>query len=193
MSASRFKSLSCPLDLRKITIKHSLAIVHLALVIAMSIYMRLIHNIIKEQQFNIKTSAMNAVMNGVPSNPQNLCFSSSNAAIFKKFSLYKDIVFWSIVASLGFSVWYLAFEYKLPTDKWVSTMVYGPLIVVGIVGMALSVDGFLKIRSLAPQPGDCAKLIQLYKTFFILSMSISIVQAVVSMWILKDLYIKVSI
>jgi hypothetical protein len=191
MSAS--KSLSCPLNLRKLTIRHSLAIVHLVLMIVMSVCMRQIHNMVAEQQFNIKTSALNAVMNGVPSDPQNFCLSSSNIDTFKKFDIYKEVVFWSIFASFGFNLWYLAFEYKLPTDKWVPTMVYGPLMVVGIIGMALSVDGFLKIRSLASQPADCAKLIQLYKTFFILSISISVVQATFAIWILKDLYIKVSI
>lgn len=182
-------SLSCPLDLRIYTLKHGLALVQVALIFTMGAYLIQIKKSIKEQENKVKTSAVNSVLNGVVgANPQNLCLTPTNVDLFNKFQLYKDVVFYSILASLFFNLLYLAFQYKIPTERWVETMVYGPLAATGIVAMAVSVDGFLKIRSMTNQPPDCHNLVQKFKIFFILSMSIGVVQAAISIWILKDMY-----
>lgn len=189
MTAYKTSSSSCPMDLRKQTLKHGLALIQVALVSTIAVYMIQIKKSFKEQEDKVKTSSVNSVLNGVvAANPQNLCLTSANMDLFNKFQLYKEIVFYSILASLFYNLLYLAFQYKIPTERWVATMVYGPLAATGIVAMALSVDGFLKIRSMTNQPADCHDLTQQFKIFFILSMSMSVTQAVASMWILKELY-----
>lgn len=119
------------------------------------------------------------------------CFSLPQMEpIQKKFRLYKDLVFYSIIASAITNLTLIAFEYKLEVKTIMKTMVYGPIMAVGIMVMALSVDGFLKIQSMSNKPLECKDLLEKFRIFFILAMSIGVAQAVFAMYVLKGMYFK---
>lgn len=188
MSPSKTTSTSIG-DIKKITIPHYLALTQVAFMITIWVYWSQIRKLLKEQEDKVKASSINSVLNGVvAANPQNLCLTSSNADDYKKLQFYTLLLLIFINVSPLLNSLYLAFQYKLPTDRWIITVPYGLLAAIGIVGMAISVDGFLKIRSMTNQPADCAHLSQQLKIFFILSMSINVLQAAVSLWTLKGLY-----
>lgn len=185
---------SCPLDLSKPTLRHGLAIVYVIMISILSVFMVQVYKAFTEQQDLYKEASMKAAMNGMPpANLNKMCFSSSSSDVLHKFIVYKNIVFYSIVASFIYLVFYLAFENKLPKEKWVASFVYVPLVIVGVVAMAFSVDGFLKIRSLTNQPVECKDIIDRFKNFFIISMAMAVAQTFVAMWLLKNLYIVIKL
>ena len=164
-------SYSCPSDLTTMTTRHTLALVHVALISAMTSYMVQIKKISKDP---------------------NICLSSIPADKLHTFHLYKNIVFYSLCASAVVNLFYLAFQFKLSPDRWIPTMVYGSLFVIGVVMMGLSVDGLVKVRSYLNLSADCKNLLNQFQLLFILSISMNVVQAAICMWILKDLYIKIT-
>ena len=194
MSASKTSTTSSQYlaDVKKITLKHYLLLFQLAFMIVIWVYWAQIDKGFKEEENQIKSSSINSALNGVvAANPQNLCITYFNVEDYKKIRLYTRITLIFINLSPLLNSFYLAFQYKFPPDRWIVALAYAVLGGVGIVGMALSVDGFLKIRSMTTTPtlpSGCASFSQKLKTFFILSMSINVMQAVVSMWILKELY-----
>lgn len=189
MFSSKTTSPSSLGDIKKITIQHYLALVQVAFMITIWVFWLQINKIFKQQEDTVKASSINSVMNGVvANNPQNLCITSSNMEDFNKLRLYTLILLIIVNVNLFLNLLYLAFQYKLPSDRWIVTLPYGLLAASGIVGMALSVDGFLKIRSMNNLPTDCTQLSQKLKIFFILSISINVFQTAVSLWTLKELY-----
>ena len=188
MSLSKTTSTASISDIKKVTIQHYLALVQVAFMITIWVFWSQIRKIFKQQEDTIKASSINSVMNGVAANPQNLCITASNVEDFKKLQLYTLIILIFVNVSPLLNSLYLAFQYKLPSDRWIVALPYGLLAASGIVGMALSVDGFLKISSTTNQPADCANLSQKLKIFFILSISINVFQTAVSLWTLKELY-----
>lgn len=171
----------CPLKKDEITIKHGLAIIQVAMISAMAIFVFQINNIFCGYQN--KYFSPNA-------NTSNQCFSSSFADVFKKFQTYKDLVFYSLIASCLLNLGYMAFQYQWSCAKWIVKSTYALIAAVGIVGMSLSVDGFLKIRSMKNQPAECNDITNKFKTLFIMGIATSVAQAAMSMWVLKDMYIK---
>ena len=186
MTASKTTSLA---NISKVTIQHYLALIQVAFMITIWVFWSQINKIFKQQEDTVKASSINSVMNGVvANNPQNLCITASNVEDFKKLQLYTLIILIFVNVSPLLNSLYLAFQYKLPSDRWIVTLPYGLLAASGIVGMALSVDGFMKISSTTNQPADCVNLSQKLKIFFILSISINVFQTAVSLWTLKELY-----
>lgn len=189
MSPSKITYPSSLGDIKKITLQHYLALVQLAFMITIWVFWSQIRKSFKQQEDTVKASSINSVMNGVvANNPQNLCITSFNVEDFKKMELYTLILLIFVNVSLLLNSLYLGFQYIFSPNRWIISVSYGLLAVSGIVGMALSVDGFSKIRSMNNLPADCAQLSQKLKIFFILSMSICVFQAAVSLWTLKELY-----
>lgn len=180
-------SSSCPKNLHNLTIKHSLGIIQAVMISVMAVYMSQIKKIFKDHQDKYRVSSMNAAMN-----TQNMCFSSSSADAFAKFYKYMEIVFYSIIASAVYNIMFLAYEFKMSSGKTIPTMVYAPIAIMGIVAMGFSVDGFLKINAMKGQPVECQGITSKFKTFFILSMTTSVFQAALSMWVMADMYVKVT-
>lgn len=108
----------------------------------------------------------------------------------QKFRLYKDLLFYSIIASTLANLTLIAFECKLNVERIMKTMVYGPIMIIGIMVMALSVDAFLFIQNMPNKPLECIDLLGKFRVFFILSMSIGVAQTVFSMYVLKGMYFK---
>jgi hypothetical protein len=181
-------------DVKKITIPHYLLLAQVVFMGILWAFWHQINKIFKEQDDQVKASSLNSVLNGVMAapNPQNFCITSANAGDYKKLQSFTLIVSIFIVINSFINSIHLAFQYKFSTDRSITGSIYGLLAASGIVGMALSVDGFLKIRSLVltntNMPADCASLSNKLKIFFILSITINVLQAMVFMWMMKDLY-----
>lgn len=98
-----------------------------------------------------------------------------------------DVVFYSLLSSFILNISYLAFQYKFPpTNIWIPLFSSVVLILVGVVCMVFSVLGFMETKSTKDQPIDCHSFIKKINIFFILTMSLSVAQAVFSIWTLQD-------
>lgn len=113
----------------------------------------------------------------------------SSIQLFEKFNLYVDIVFYSLLASLIFNLFYIAFSNVSPKTKYTDFFFYVPLFVVAVVGVGYSTDAFIKINQETSPP--CKDLFRDARIFFILSLSISVFQAVVSFSIDWNSYYRV--
>lgn len=165
---------ACPAGVTTFTSKEWLAAIHVIMISIMSVFMVQIYKIRKEQQANV----------------QKPCLSPVHAQIYKKFVMYKDIVFYSISASFVLSLMFLSIQFKVSfiNRRWLANATYILLMASGAVGIGFSVDGFLKARSLSSLPVECNSLKQQFYIFFILSMSISVAQTFFSIYILYYLY-----
>jgi len=177
---------SCPANLRKLSNGHILTIVHIGMISAMSVYMVQIHKIFKDHRDKYAHPQANAPI----SNSQNVCFSSSSADVFAKLNTYKDVVFYSIVASSIANLFFLGFQYIMYDDKTktstktIPNITYGPLSLVGWMVFGFSLWSFLKLNSMKDQPVECKGVMSKFKVFFIMGMTIGAAQAVGSMGIL---------
>jgi putative copper export protein len=113
----------------------------------------------------------------------------SSIQLFEKFNLYVDIVFYSLLASIIFNLFYIAFSNVSPKTKYTDFFFYVPLFVMAMMGVGYSTDAFMKIKQETSPP--CKDLFRDARIFFILSLSISVCQAVVSLSINWNSYYRV--
>lgn len=182
------QSSSASLDFYK---SRFLIVAHIVLISIMFAFLANINKTMKTQEQNNK-AFYEAVAAGTTfsGNMSSTCQSSYSFELVKRFKTYNDVLFYAFVASALYNLVYIAFATTLPSSKWTLFWIYGPLAVMGIVGVGLSVDGYVKIRSLNREPLACQRMFDHYKSFFIVAMTASVIQAFFSIWILTPLFIK---
>lgn len=167
-----------------------LVVAHAVLLSIMLAYLTNINKAMKTQEQNLKAfSDAVAAGTGVGADvSSSTCRSTYSFELAKKFKTYNEILFYTFVASGLLNLVYIAFSPTLSSSKLTLLLVYGILAVAGIVGIGFSVDGYIKIRSLTKEPQECQRMFDNYKSFFIVAMTASVVQAFFSLWILSPLF-----
>lgn len=169
---------SCSIEESVYERQQFLALAQLGIFFAMIPYYRKIKNEWKQLEQNL--------LSLTSTTPSAKC---SSIKLFEKFNLYVDIVFYSLLASIIFNLFYIAFSNVSPKTKYTDFFFYIPLFVVAMVGVGYSTDAFIKIKQETSPP--CKDLFRDARIFFILSLSISVCQAVVSFSINWNSYYRV--
>lgn len=133
-----------------LTYQHGLVIIQLGLLITLSVFLTQIYRIFKQLPDYYKDD-------------------------LKKFRTYHLVVFSMLCASWGFLVLYIVFQSFLPQNKWTTYLIYGLLFILGVIGTSLSADGFVKLQS-KDKSLESENIINKFKNFFIISMSLSVIQ-----------------
>lgn len=123
-------------------------------------------------------------------NHHNMCTSIKSLDLYKKYQFYYQFILYTFIASTVYNMLYLSFYTIIPKSSITTLLFYGPLFAMGVVCLGFALDGYLKIRSLTQEPPECQKMFDNFKVFFVIALTMSSLQILLSLWIVASSFMS---